>query len=454
MNSNNDRLSPHQKPSPSTVVDENEPSILVLDSNLDEDDHFDDASEDDDYEEVLKHSSLVGRMVLRLQHGVKKAVGFVNNRLGGHFLAALFLLLYVAYFCYAMYYSRHRVRDLMGRTSLGRWCTGPKSPATTSRINTLRFFLRWLLYGGVGAFMGYIITNVAMTEPAKLRSLPGIFVFLFICLLFSTQPSKFILAVLVMRWQGGKEVVLWIQTRLGGFFDNAKTASKLVFGETYTDHYFVFGAVPTVLLSNAALSMLYHVGAMQFLVRVIGNSLRFVLGTTVIESTGVAASIFMEGPTAVLAIRPYLDGLTKSELFALCTACLASIGGAFLGLMAKLGIPIEYLLPAMVISAPATFTVCKLIVPETRQTKKVSFSGELPPDMRHSTIIEAAQAGALSVVGLAVNVVVSAFGLVSIISWINTTFTWFGLRVGIQQLTFEVNSFGGLDLPGKRLRLI
>ncbi|XP_076446935.1 putative transporter YutK [Babylonia areolata] len=504
MDSNNKQQNdvprtPGQKPPLPTVTKEKETAILFesddpfLGSQPDDDhDPFDDPSEDDE-EERMKNSSFVGRFVLHLQQAVRKVLGFINDKMGGYFFPIIFLLLYIAYFIYAMYYrfgdegsirllwctllgiviaSRHRVRDLMGRTSLGKWCTGPKSPATTSRINTLRFFLRWLLYGGVGAFMAYVIVDVAIKDPEKLRSLPGIFVFLLICFLFSTHPSKvnwhtiywslglqFILAVLVMRWHGGKEVVLWIQTRLDGFFDNAKPASKLLFGETYTDHYLIFGAFPIIFLTNATLSMLYHVGAMQFLVRVIGNSLRFVLGTTAIESTGVAASIFMEGSSALLAIRPYLGGLTRSEMFALVTACLASIGGAFLAILAQIGIPVEFMLPAMVISAPATFTVCKLIVPETRQTKKVSFSGDLPPDMKHSSILEAAQAGAISVVSLVANVVVSAFALFSLIEWINTTLTWFGLRVGIQQLTMEkIMSYifypfaylMGIDLPDCR----
>ncbi|XP_076446124.1 putative transporter YutK [Babylonia areolata] len=467
-----------QKPPLPTVIKEIETEILFesddpfLDHQPDDDhDPFDDPSEDEDEEGRLKNSTFVGRVVLHVQQALRKVLGFINDKLGGHFFAILFLLFYIVYFCYAMYYrfgdegsirllwctllgiviaSRHRVRDLMGRTSLGRWCTGPKPPATTSRINKLRFFLRWLSYVGIGAFMIYVIVDVGIEEPEKLGSLPGIFIFTLICFLFSTHPSKvnwhtiywslglqFILAVLVMRWQGGKQVVLWIQTRLDGFFANSKPASRLIFGETYTDHYIIFGALPIIFLTNAALSMLYHVGAMQFLVRVIGNSLRFVLGTTAIESTGVAASIFMEGSTALLAIRPYLGGLTRSELFALVTACLASIGGAFLAILAQIGIPVEFMLPAMVISAPATFTVCKLIVPETRETKKVSFSGDLPPDMRYSSILEAAQAGALSVVSLVANVVVSAFALFSLIEWMNTTLTWFGLRVGIQQLTME-----------------
>ncbi|KAL8580487.1 hypothetical protein ACOMHN_053202 [Nucella lapillus] len=442
-----------------------------LDSSHNEDDPFDESSDEDDEEERMKHMYLVGKLVVRLQMGVRKIIGFVNDKFGGYFFTILFVLLYFAYFAYAMYHrfgdeesvrllwctilgvviaTRHKVWQLLNKSRVVKWCSGPKPSTTAQRIKTLRFFLRWLLYGGIGAFMGYVIVDVAIKDPSKLTSLPGLVVFILVCLLFSSHPSKvnwhtiywslglqFILAVLVLRWQGGKDVVLWIQSRLDGFFSNAKPASELLFGENYTDHYLVFGALPIVFLTNAMLSMLYHVGAMQLLVRVIGTSLRFVMGTTAIESTGVAASIFLEGASALLAIRPYLKKLTKSELFAVSTACLASIGGAYLAILAQMGVSVEFMLPAMVISAPATFAVCKLMVPETQKPRKATFSGELPPDMQYSTILEAAQAGAIGVISLVANILVSAFSLFSLIAWINSMCTWFGLRVGIQQLTME-----------------
>nr|KAG5706314.1 hypothetical protein BaRGS_026096 [Batillaria attramentaria] len=439
-----------------------------LDSKPDDDDFSD---EDDDEETVMREANCIGRAVLRTQRGVSSLQTWLNEKFRGHFFAVVALILYFAYFAYAMYYrygdegsvrllvctilgvviaTRHRVAKLLSKTPCFKWARSKKSSQTQSRVETIRFFTKWLLYGGLGAFMVYILIDVGIHEPKKLTSLPGFFIFLFISFAFSKAPSKidwhtiywslglqFILAVLVMRWQGGKQAILWVQSRLDEFFANSKPSSELIFGESYMDHYMIFGAMPIVFLTNAALAMLYYLGAMQFLVRTIGYSLRFVLGTSPIESTGVAASIFLEGASAMLVLRPYLGKLTNSELFTLTTACLASIGGAFLAILAQLGIPVEFMLPAMVISAPATFTVCKLMVPETRRQKKVHFGDELPEDMRYSGLLEAAQQGAISVVSLVANVLVSAFAFFSLITWANSTFTWFGDRVGIEHLTME-----------------
>ncbi|KAL8580492.1 hypothetical protein ACOMHN_053207 [Nucella lapillus] len=508
-NTNGLERSPGRDATPSTSK-ENETSIAfeatkpLRDTNSkdENEDSFDDFNDDEDVdeEEIPKHSSWLGRGVLLFQRGTRKMIEFFDEKFHGYFFVSIVALLYFAYFAYAMYYRfgdegsirllwctvlgvmiacRHKAWQLLART---RTCTvqtydAPAKPSAVSArwIKRLRFVFRWLMNAALGAVMVYVIVDVALKNPTRLVSLAGVVVFLLVCYLVSSNPSKvnwhtiywslglqLILSLLIMKWQGGRQVVLWIQTRLDGFFGNAKPSSILLFGETYNDHYIVFGALPIVFLTNATLShlgalqlvvnvialpivfltnatlsMMYHLGAMQLVVKVIGSTLHFCLGTSVVESTGVAASIFMEGAGALLSIRPYLSSLGKSELFALTTACLSSIGGAYLALLSQIGVPIEFMLPAMVISAPANFAVCKLVVPDTRKARKVRIDAELPPEMRHATILEAAQVGALSVVSMLVNVIVSAFAFFSLISWINTTLTWFGFRVGIQDLTME-----------------
>ncbi|PVD34814.1 hypothetical protein C0Q70_06092 [Pomacea canaliculata] len=373
-----------------------------------------DDEEEEDLEEKLKKAGFVGRVVLNIQNAALGLMVLINQRFNGHFFSIVALLLFVAYFIYAMYYrfgdeasirllvctilavviaTRHKVAALMSRLKFVQWCKSTKTDEVQAKIATVNFFLRWLLYGGMGAFMGYVIVDVAIKDPIKLSSLPGLFILMFIAFLFSTAPSKvnwhtiywslgmqFIIAVIIIRWDGGRQAILWVQKRLDEFFANSEPASKLLFGETYKDHYMVFGALPAVFLTNAALSMLYYVGAMQFLVGVIGTAMRFVLATSVVESTGVAASIFMEGASALLSLRPYLKNITKSEFFTITTSCLASIGGAYLAILTQIGISVEFLLPAMVISAPATFTICKLMVPETKKPKKINMDKNLLPD--------------------------------------------------------------------------
>ncbi|CAG5115637.1 unnamed protein product, partial [Candidula unifasciata] len=255
---------------------------------------------------------------------------------------------------------------------------------------------------------------------------------------------QFLAALFVLKWEFGKDAIMWTQARLDEFFANSAEGSKLLFGESYRDHYMIFGALPIVFLTNATLTILYYLGAMQFLVKVIGTFLSFVLDTSPIESMSVAAGIFLEGITAILTLRPYLPYVSKSQLFLIITSVFASLGGAYLAILSSLGVSLEYLIPAMLVSAPATFAVCKLMVPEThyKAGHKIMDNLDLAEDekSKYANVLDAAQTGATSMLSLVGNVATVAFAFFSYIAWINKTLTWFGDRVGIDHFSIELIS--------------
>jgi pyrimidine nucleoside transport protein len=306
----------------------------------------------------------------------------------------------------------------------------------------------------VAAVMAWIIIDKAIHEPRNLTSLPGIIIIMVLCLLFSTKPDKinyhtvfwglglqFIFCLLVLKWQFGKDAVVWLQTRLDEFFDNSAAGSKFLFGDNYADHYIMFGALPLLFFTNGILTLLYYLGAMQLLIKVIGNFLTFVLDTSGIESMAVAAGIFMEGVTSLTAFRPYLGTLSRSQMFLVVTSCFSSIGGAYLAVLSKMGVSVEFIIGAMLVSAPATFTVCKLIVPETRDFKKgessaVSKIGDEEMG-KYSSGMDAMQTGALNMLSVVGNIAVSAFSLICFIEWANHTMIWFGDRIGVDGLSME-----------------
>ncbi|XP_059174865.1 solute carrier family 28 member 3-like [Physella acuta] len=208
------------------------------------------------------------------------------------------------------------------------------------------------------------------------------------------------------------------------------------------DHYFIFGALPIIFLTNATLTMLYYVGAMQFLIKCIGSFLRFVLKTSPVESYSVAAGIFLEGYVSILSLRPYLDRVSKSELFLIISSVFASLGGTYLAILSSLGVSLEFLIPAMVVSAPATFAVCKLMVPETRNMAETDKELEIGDEekKKYTNIFDAAQTGATAMLAVIGNMLTVSFAFFSYIEWINNTLEWFGDRVGITKLSIELIS--------------
>ncbi|RUS81622.1 hypothetical protein EGW08_010635 [Elysia chlorotica] len=445
----------------------------------DEESDFDqDLDDHENREEAWAEANAFEKAVLTVQFGCIAGYQFIKKATHGYFLKLVFLAVFAAYFIAAMVHKfgdegSHR---LLGCTLLGlliwgfpyleqfvvwmlRKCYGSKRLSERHSVlwGKTKVVIRWLLYIAMTAVMLYFIIEEGRKNRSNLRSLPGIGIFILVALLCSSKPSKvpwqtifwsvamqFVCAVIIMKWSFGRDAFMYIQDRFTEFFDNAKAGSKLLFGETYNDHAMAFGAFPLLLFINAAFTVLYYTGAMQFIIRVIGKTLRFVLGVTSVEATTVAVSIFMEGAATIMLLRPFVNKMSKSQLFLLVTACMSSLGGGFVGFMSAFGISLEYLIPAMLISAPATFAISKVMVPETRDIEEEdaeqTYSLMDDEKKKYMNIFDAAQSGALVMLPILITAAVVTYTFFSWVSWINDTLTWFGDRVGIEDLSIELIS--------------
>lgn len=442
---------------------------LLSDFDLDLDDF-------ENREEAWSDASFLGKAVLAVQFAVIAAYKFFKKVTNGYFLKMVFLVAFAAYFIAAMVHEfgdegSHR---LLGFTLLGificaypylkkaflwvvRKCYGSSSLSLRhSEIwKKMKTVIRWSMYVVMTGIMIYTLVDEGRKKPKNMRSLPGIFIFILIALLCSTRPSRvpwhtifwsialqFVCAVFVLKWSFGRDSFMWIQDRFKDFFSNAEEGSKLVFGDKYTDHLMVFGALPLLLFINAAFTVLYYVGAMQLVIKVIGRVLRFFLGVTNVEATMVSATIFMEGVATVMLMRPIVPNMTKSQLFLLIVACMSSLGGGFVAILSAFGISLEYLVPAMLISAPATFAISKVMVPEGKDLEEETEeeTDHLLDEERtkYLNVFDAAQSGALVMVPALVTVIVVVYTFFSWVSWVNNTLGWLGDRVGIDGLSIEL----------------
>jgi len=412
--------------------------------------------------------NIVSRGISAMQNGVKKVNKLVNKVSRGYFWSIVFLLAYFIYFFAAMVYEfgseqSHRllVCTVIGVIILLR-------PLIAKGINTLksatcggeacnktklvRKVLRWFFYVALLALVVFMLFKQGSKSTDNLRSLPGLFVFLLICLLISERPGhvnwhtifwavglQFLCALMVLEWEVGQDFLAWMQDRLHELFKNGEKGSEAMFGANYKDHYVIFAALPIVFFVNVILSCLYHLGAIQFIVVYIGGLLSWVLDTSHVEAMAVVGGIYMEGLVQVMAVRPYLEFCTKSQLFTITASVFASIGATYLAVLSQFGIPMIYVIPAMIISAPATFAVCKLLMPEIQQEKanKVHELAEEKKQTKYINLMDAAQEGAMACLPLIASVVAITYSSITVISWVNHTLTWFGDRVGVDGLTIE-----------------
>ncbi|MCA9084689.1 MAG: hypothetical protein KDA81_11565 [Planctomycetaceae bacterium] len=211
------------------------------------------------------------------------------------------------------------------------------------------------------------------------------------------------LVAVILGTQSGKDVFTRFGdafTRLLGFVDEG---CELVFGENFREYYFAFRVLPTIIFFSALMSVLYHLGVMQFVVRILGRILQHTLKTSGAESLSAAANIFVGQTEAPLVVKPYIPGMTKSELMAVMTGGFATVAGGVMALYVGWGIDAGHLITASFISAPASLLIAKVIYPETEVPQTAGSAGaEIPVET--SNLIEAATHGASEGLKLALNV--------------------------------------------------
>lgn len=184
---------------------------------------------------------------------------------------------------------------------------------------------------------------------------------------------------------------------------------------------FAFNVLPILIFFSALMSVLYYMGIMQFVVRVIGGFIRKVMGTGHAESMSATANIFVGQTEAPLVIKPYLLGLTRSELFAVMVGGMASIAGSIMAGYANMGVELKYLIAASFMAAPGGLLMAKIVMPETEtpKTEEEHHAEEEGEIKEHANVIDAAASGATAGLQLAVNVGAMLIAFIALIALIN-----------------------------------
>ncbi len=204
-------------------------------------------------------------------------------------------------------------------------------------------------------------------------------------------------------------------TQLLNFVD---AGSSMVFGKDYGEHFFAFRVLPTIIFFSALMSVMYHVGVMQFIVRHFSRVMQFTLGTSGAESLAASANIFVGQTEAPLVVRPYLATMTRSELMAIMVGGFANIAGGVMAAYIDMGISAAHLVTASVISAPASLLLAKVLQPEVGVPVTL---GDVTQEMPKTTsnLIEAATAGTSEGLQLALNVGAMLIAFLALIAMVD-----------------------------------
>lgn len=251
-------------------------------------------------------------------------------------------------------------------------------------------------------------------------------------------------AIFVLRVAAGRDLFQWAGEKVNLLLGYAFYGSQFVFGElglpstansnfpASPEHFlFAFQVLPTIIFIAAFFALLYHIGVMQLVIRAAAWIMTRVMGASGAESLNVAASIFMGQTEAPLTIRPFLNKLTKSELMVVMTSGMAHVSGGIMAAYIAFGIKAEHLLTAVIMTAPGTLLMAKMLVPETEQPLTAG-RVEMPEMEKDTNFLGAISRGTVDGLHLALNVGAMLISFIALLYLINAMMggahNWFAIH--------------------------
>jgi CNT family concentrative nucleoside transporter len=267
----------------------------------------------------------------------------------------------------------------------------------------------------------------------------GLFTMLALAYVFSTDRRairlktvawglglQFVFAVFVLKVDYGRRAFQAAGDGVTKLLGYAYAGSHFVFGDLAKPGsqlgYFAFGVLPTVIFIAAFFAVLYHFGIMQIIIRIFAWVMTRVMGASGAESLNVAASIFMGQTEAPLTIRPFLPELTNSELMTVMTSGMAHVSGGIMAAYISFGIDPKHLLSAVIMTAPGTLLMAKMLVPETENPKtagRVIMSAEEEKKEHQENLLGAIARGTTDGLHLALNIAAMLISFLALIALAN-----------------------------------
>src|SRR5262249_30920450 len=291
---------------------------------------------------------------------------------------------------------------------------------------------------------------------AQFRGLLGIVVLLAVAYAFSTNRRairlktvawglglQFLFALMVIYSNRGQMVMAAIGDKVNQLLSYAFAGSSFVFGNlglpadpnlklpflpegwSKVGFVFAFQVLPTIIFISALFAVLYYLGVMQLIIKGMAWLMSRFMGVSGAESLNVAASIFMGQTEAPLTIRPLLPECTKSELMTIMTAGMAHVSGGIMAAYILYGIEARHLLAAVIMTAPGTILMAKMLVPETEEPKTAGTVQIAKEEMhKDSNILGAIARGTIDGGQLAFNVAIMLISFLALIALLNGIMGW------------------------------
>ncbi|XP_062926932.1 sodium/nucleoside cotransporter 1 isoform X1 [Mobula hypostoma] len=386
------------------------------------------------------HSTMIKRLILGLLSAA--FLGFLIAACNLNLQRALALLIMT---CVVVFFTVYElVKKLLGEQIMNFFA--PVSFFLQKYSKWFKWTVAFLAVVGLIIWIGVDTSK----RPEQLISFGGLCILIFLLFIFSTKPLavscralfvglglQFVLGIFIIRTEPGLQVFDWLGTQVQTFLNYTIAGSSFLFGNELINGLFAFQALPIIVFFSSVMSVLYYVGAMQWLILKIAWLMQVSMGTSATETLSVAGNIFVGQTEAPLLIRPYLSEMTKSEIHSVMTGGFATIAGSVLGAYISFGINASNLIAASVMAAPCALALSKLSYPELEESKFKTEEGIKLDKSEEQNVLEAASNGASASVGLIANIAVNLLAFLAILAFLNAALSWFGGMVDYPQLSFQ-----------------
>jgi CNT family concentrative nucleoside transporter len=270
---------------------------------------------------------------------------------------------------------------------------------------------------------------------------------------------QIVLAVFILKVPIGQDIFAWLGKAINKLLDFSQEGGYFVFGdltkvtqilppEIVKKGIFLFVLIPTIIFVCVLVAMAYHVGLMQRVVAILARFVHWAMRVSGSEALSNVASAFVGQVEAQIMIRPYLSGMTKSELLASMTGSMACIAGGVMAVYISMGVPASYLLAASLMAAPGALVISKIVYPET-EVSETKGKVTLEVKKEHSNIMDAISHGASDGMKISINVIAMLIGVIAIIALIDALLGYFGHFLAWTGLSLDAI---GLNLDNLRLK--
>ncbi|WP_025027796.1 NupC/NupG family nucleoside CNT transporter [Caldalkalibacillus mannanilyticus] len=298
-----------------------------------------------------------------------------------------------------------------------------------------------IIWGMFGCSL-IIIISILMSENKRLINVRTVSIGFFLQVVFG---------FLVLQWDKGLQAIQFVSQGITNLINFGHAGLSFVFGPLADRDglsVFAVNVLGMIIFLTVLIALLYYFGIMQYMVKIIGGFISKVMQTSYSESIAAAANIFVGNTQAPLIVKPYIAHMSRSQIFSVMVGGLASVSGAVLMGLAAMGIPIEYLISAAVMSAPAGLMIAKLVIPETEKINdnEWKISDKTSNSEEKTNIIDVIFENSKEGLHYAVNVGLMLIMFIGLIALLNGVIGFGGSLIGLENLSLEL-IFGYLFAP-------